>query len=191
MKMKIKMKLLSDIVFGSGMSVPGGENIAVLCDEYGFPYYKGSTFKGVFREEMARYLGWSMGSPEKVEKKLHSLFGQSGDDGSGNFEKLVFSEFVLSENVREAVLKEIGTENPELVTDCLSHLRTFTRLSGEGMADKGSLRNCRCVNKNLVSYSEVSCADEDEKLIRDVLSMVKWIGSMRNRGFGKVQISVV
>ena len=121
MKMKIKMKLLSDIVFGSGMSVPGGENIAVLCDEYGFPYYKGSTFKGVFREEMARYLGWSMGSPEKVEKKLYSLFGQSGDDGSENFEKLVFSEFVLSENVREAVLKEIGTESPELVTDCLSH----------------------------------------------------------------------
>ena len=50
--MKIKMELLSDAIFGNGMSVPGGEDISVLRDMYGFPYYKGSTFKGVFREEI-------------------------------------------------------------------------------------------------------------------------------------------
>ena len=52
--MKIKMELLSDAIFGNGMSVPGGEDISVLRDMYGFPYYKGSTFKGVFREELYR-----------------------------------------------------------------------------------------------------------------------------------------
>lgn len=56
--MKIKMELLSDAIFGNGMSVPGGEDISVLRDMYGFPYYKGSTFKGVFREELYRYLEW-------------------------------------------------------------------------------------------------------------------------------------
>ena len=30
--MKIKMELLSDAIFGNGMSVPGGEDISVLRD---------------------------------------------------------------------------------------------------------------------------------------------------------------
>ena len=54
----LRMTLLSDTIFGNGMSVPGEEDIAVLTDAQGFPYYKGSTFKGVFREEMGRYLEW-------------------------------------------------------------------------------------------------------------------------------------
>ena len=48
--MKIKMELLSDAIFGNGMSVPGGEDISVLRYIYCFTYYIGSTFKGVFRE---------------------------------------------------------------------------------------------------------------------------------------------
>ena len=48
--MKIRMELLSDAIFGNGMSIPGGEDISVLKDAQGFPYFKGSTFKGVFRE---------------------------------------------------------------------------------------------------------------------------------------------
>ena len=65
--MKIKMELLSDAIFGNGMSVPGGEDISVLRDMYGFPYYKGSTFKGVFREELYRYLEWTQNPNSKKE----------------------------------------------------------------------------------------------------------------------------
>ena len=43
--MKIKMELLSDTIFGNGMSVPGGEDISVLHDKHGFPYFKGTTLK--------------------------------------------------------------------------------------------------------------------------------------------------
>ena len=50
MSVKIKMTLLSDTIFGNGVSIPGGEDISVLTDENGFPYYKGSSLKGVFRE---------------------------------------------------------------------------------------------------------------------------------------------
>ena len=57
--MKIKMELLSDTIFGNGMSIPGGEDISVLSDENGFPYYKGGTFKGIFREELERFLDWT------------------------------------------------------------------------------------------------------------------------------------
>ena len=56
--MKIKMTLLSDTIFGNGESIPGGEDISVLYDENGFPFFKGGTFKGIFREELSRLLKW-------------------------------------------------------------------------------------------------------------------------------------
>ena len=34
--MRVKIELLSDAIFGSGKSVPGGEDVSVLHDEYGF-----------------------------------------------------------------------------------------------------------------------------------------------------------
>lgn len=200
MNIRIKMKLISDAIFGSGISVPGGEDISVLCDQYGFPYYKGSTFKGVFREELMRFLGWTMDSEKDIEKKLSQLLGKSGDTIYDSSHKIVFSDFILSNAVRKQILNEIepevagildtGINYSEMITDALSHTRTFTKLDENGMAQEGSLRNCRCVNKNLIFYSDMICDKEDLTLIEDVLSMIKWIGSMRNRGFGKVTISV-
>ncbi len=200
MKKKIKMKLLSDAVFGNGVSVPGGEDISILCDQYGFPYYKGSTFKGVFREELTRYLGWTMPSQKEAEKKLSQLLGKSGDFTHDNEHKVIFSDFMLSSTAREQIRDEIEADGivlsdgsagcSSLITDSLSHLRTFTRLDENGMAQEGSLRSCRCVNQGLSFYSEMSCSQEDLPLIKDVLSLVKWVGTMRNRGFGKVLISV-
>lgn len=184
--MRIKMELLSDVIFGNGLSIPGGEDISVLCDEHGFPYYKGGTFKGVFREELNRFLEWTAeGEDQLVEK----LLGKSGDADLLNARKLVFSDFQLCDAVKRRVLEEIG-EKKETVLDSMTHIRAFTGIEGNGVVKEGSLRYCRCVNKGLYFYSEVECAQEDEELVTEVLSLIKWIGSMRNRGFGKVRISV-
>lgn len=191
MVMKIRMKLVSDVVFGNGISIPGGENISILCDKYGFPYYKGGTFKGIFREELIRFLGWTGVPSIEIDKRADVLLGKSGDDKKEEDRRLTFSDFTLSHTVKARILEEIGMGRPELVTESLSHLRAFTKLDEEGMAEKGSLRICRCINKKLIFYSEVSCAEEDEELIRNILQLIKWVGSMRNRGFGKVQISVL
>lgn len=188
--MKIKMQLLSDVVFGNGMSIPGGEDISVLCDEYGFPYYKGGTFKGVFREELERFLGWTVTDNAEIEKRVHELLGKNGDDFWKEKNKLVFSDFQLSDYVKETVLQEIGTNNSEAVKNALSHTRTFTGISEDGIVEEGTLRSGRCVNKGLYFYSEVNCKEEDKELIKEVLSLIKWVGSMRNRGFGKVKITV-
>ena len=191
MTIKIKMKLLSDAVFGSGISVPGGEDISILCDCYGFPYYKGSTFKGIFREELIRYLGWKGNTEQEIAQKTERLLGKSGDTYLEDHDKITFADFTLPPIVRESILDEIDAEHPELVTDSLSHIRMFTKLDEDGLVEEGSLRSCRCVNKNLIYYSQINCREEDRELIEDVLKLVKWVGSMRNRGFGKVQLSVI
>lgn len=48
MKLFIEMTLLSDAIFGNGLSIPGGEDIATQMDDQGFPYLKGNTLKGIF-----------------------------------------------------------------------------------------------------------------------------------------------
>jgi CRISPR-associated protein Csx10 len=191
--MKIKMKLISDTVFGNGESIPGGEDIAVLTDENGFPYYKGTTFKGVFREEYTRLLKWKCKGndvdDESIEKKANKLFGIEGSDDSDE-EKIIFSDFGFSENVKEIMLNEIGKGNSQEILDSVTNIRTFTSVSDDGIVKEGSLRQCRCVNKGLCFFSEIICPENvDEDEIVETLSMIKWIGSMRNRGFGKVEIS--
>lgn len=192
-KIKVKMKLLSDTIFGNGMSVPGEEDISVQTDGHGFPYYKGGTFKGVFREELIRFLDWTMTPEERAasspEGKADRLLGSPGDDRVINDRKIVFSDFELSPAVRREVINELG-DDPDAVLGALSETRTFTKISEEGVAEKGSLRIARCVHKDLIFYSTVECSEQDRKLVEEVLEFIKWIGSMRNRGFGKVKISV-
>ena len=90
------------------------------------------------------------------------------------------------------MLEEIGTKEGyfNIVTDIFTNIRTLTSMTEEGIVKEGSLRSLRCVNKGLYFYSEILCKKEDEKTISEILSMIKWIGSMRNRGFGKVKITV-
>lgn len=189
-KMPLKMKLLSDAVFGSGFSVPGDADIFPQVDDKRFPYMKGSTFKGVFRETLESYLMWQGMDGNEILQKISGLLGTAGSNLDSTHQ-LVFSDFVLSEAVREKML-ELPEISSDEITDTLTNLRTFTRLDEQGMAEDGSLRNVRCINKGLIFYSTIVLSDpEDQDLVRDVLGMIKWVGTMRNRGFGKVKIEEV
>ena len=180
--MKIRMELLTDTIMGNGMSVPGAEDISVLHDREGFPYFKGTTLKGIFREELERYKEWTKGDFDVDE-----LLGKSGDDDAKG--KLIFGDLHLSSGVRNAVLNEIGAERPMDILDTMTNIRTFTRINDNGIADEGSLRIARCVNKGLVFYGDIWCDETQRGLITEILGLIKWIGTMRNRGFGKIVIS--
>ncbi len=184
--MIIRMKLLSDCIFGNGVSVPGGEDISVLRDAQGFPYFRGSTFKGIFREVFLQYLIWT-GEPEKdAESKTGILFGLPGEDRMDTG-KLTFSDFSLPEQVRKIVMEETG-EDPDTVFETFTHLRTFTAIDEDGTVKDGSLRVARCVNRGIIFEADLRCPEEEEPLVKEVLPFVKWVGTMRNRGFGRVQI---
>lgn len=188
--MKIKMELLSDTIFGNGVSIPGAEDIAVQCDTFGFPFYKGGTFKGLFREEYENYLYVCGKTEVEIRSELRTLFGESGENESDP-RRLVFSDFSLSEGVKKAVLDEIEGDDYMRVTEIFTHIRTFTKINEDGMIEDGTLRRARCIDRGLCFYSELRCSDEDACSIREALSFVKSIGTMRNRGFGRVKLSDV
>lgn len=188
--MKIKMELKADTIFGNGNSIPGGEDLSVQCDAYGFPYYKASTFKGIFREELLHCLRWRGMTEEESQRKAEELLGFGGDDNTQNAGKMVFSDFTLSKAVKNTVLNEIGENNPQEVLNAFTSTRVFTSIDAEGMAKEGTLRMGRCVTRGLFFYSTLECRKQDRELVDEVLHLIKWVGTMRNRGFGKVKLSV-
>lgn len=189
MKITIKMTLISDAVFGNGESIPGGEDISVLHDKNGFPYYKGGTLKGIFKEELENYLAWTgAADPQEIVTRL---LGKSGDNAGDRADKLRFYDLKLSENVRKIILKERidgrALSEPEIL-DAFTYIRAFTALDEQGIVKEHSLRYTRCLKAGLIFYGAIDCPGKDKELVEEVLSQIKWVGTMRNRSFGRVRI---
>lgn len=168
--LRVKMKLQSDAIFGSGSSIPGGEDVAVCRDEARYPYLKGSTLKGLLRESLTNFLVWT-GQPQDLATEL---LGESGWSGTADGRRVQFTALTL---------EEFPTD-PE---DCFG-LRTFTGLE-DGVAKQDTLRTAACVRAGLTFIGELTCSAEDEKLLKSALQGIKWAGAMRSRGFGRVQFS--
>lgn len=169
---EISMELLSDAIFGSGYSIPGGEDIAVCQDEAGYPYVRGSTLKGLLREGAENILDWS----DLPAAALGAIFGEMGWSGGEGARRLKLSDLTLK-------------DPPANPADCYES-RAFTSLSEAGVAETGTLRSAQCVRRGLVFTGVLVCAAEDVSLLKDSLACVKWAGSMRGKGFGRVRLSL-
>ena len=187
MKLLIEMTLLADAVFGNGLSIPGGEDIATQMDDQGFPYLKGNTLKGMFREELINLLGWTGKDEKETDETVCTLMGEGGSEQLDETRKVRFSDLVINPELRKTVEEE--TDDLAEHIAMFTYTRDFTRLE-DGMAKEGSLRQCRTVKSGLHFYGTCYCAKEDAELVKEVLSLIKWVGTMRNRGFGKVSIVV-
>ena len=75
----IDMELLSDVIFSSGNSIPGGTDITLRTDSLGRPYVPGSTIKGLLREALGNYLCWTNTDPNAdLQGELNALMGERG-----------------------------------------------------------------------------------------------------------------
>lgn len=168
-KLTVTMQLLSDTILGSGYSVPGGEDIAVCKDAMGYPYMKGSTFKGLLRESMQNWLSWTGDAAER----LSELMGEESRDAAEEGRRLHVTALTLK-------------DKPELPEDCYS-LRAFTAVE-DGIAKEGSLRSAACIRMGFIFYGEIDCAKEDAELVQNAARAIQYVGTMRSRGFGSVRI---
>lgn len=185
MQLLVHMQLESDTIFGNGMSMPGGEDICIQTDLQGFPFLKGSTLKGIFREELINLLSWMKMPEEEAIDMVRNLMGESGADDTSS-RKLVFSDLTMHPDVIERIECEEGITSQEII-EMLTYLRTFTELE-DGIAKGESLRTARCIKKGLNFYGTCTCAKDDVEIVQEVLRLIKWAGSMRSRGFGKVRV---
>lgn len=167
---KYNMRLLSDTIFGSGYSVPGGTDISVFRDREGYPMLKGSTMKGLLRESAANIADWNGLGRDKVV----SLFGTEDRGGAMDEHRLNFTAAVIG-------------DRKTMPEDCFVE-RAFTAIGGNGIARDGSLRLAECVKAGYVFSGTIECHKSDVEFIEEALDGIKWVGTLRNRGFGHVRI---
>lgn len=168
---RVTMELLSDTILGSGISVPGGEDIAVCKDDKGFPYMKGSTFKGLLRESLKNLLVWTGG--DKAD--LDAICGVSGWKGTADDRRLQLTGLCLD-------------PCPAVPEDCYDS-RMLTSLE-DGVVKEGTLRMASCVRSGMFFSGTLTCCGRDVALIEQALLGIKWVGTMRSRGFGSVRFSM-
>lgn len=166
----VEMRLCSDTVFGSGYSIPGSEDVAVCLDEKGLPYMKGSTWKGLLRESLENLVAWGEGE----DRDITALMGEEGWNG-------------LTDDRRVRLTGLTLTDLPADPEDCFD-LRTFTSLEN-GVVKKGTLRTVSCIRTGLIFSGELECDEGDLPLLRDALAGIKWAGTQRSRGFGRVRFT--
>ena len=165
------LELCSDAIFGSGFSIPGGEDIAVCQDGEGYPYLKGSTFKGLLRESLENLLAWTGGDSGTAGE----LCGASGWEGAADGRRLQLT----------ALFPDPRPETPD---GCYS-TRFFTGLEG-GVVKSATLRAASCIRRGLRFTGEVTCDAGDVELLRQAVQGIKWAGTLRSRGFGRVRCTL-
>lgn len=168
--LSVAMELCSDAVFGSGHSIPGGEDTAICLDQGGYPYVKGSTWKGLLRESLENLAAWGGADSSDVD----AMLGQEDWSGLADGRRIQLTALTLD-------------SPPEAPEDCCG-LRTFTALEN-GTVKEGTLRTAACVRRGLVFSGQIQCEQGDAPVLRDALAGIKWAGAMRSRGFGRVRFA--
>lgn len=167
--LSLHMELLSDAIFGAGFSVPGGEDISVYTDAEGYPYFKATSLKGLLRESLLNLLSWK----DLPETEADRLLGETGWEGTDDGSRVFLTDLELK-------------NKPEDPGVCFAR-RCFTSLEN-GIVKEGTLREAVCICAGQVFEGSLICAEDDAELIAEALSLIKWVGSSRNRGFGAVSL---
>ena len=170
-ELRVTLELLSDAIFGSGYSIPGGEDIAVVRDDAGYPYIPGTAVKGLLRESMENLAAWADGD----DAGIGEILGQSGWEGVADGRRLTLTPLTV-EGEYSAAENCFGT-------------RVFTALE-DGVVKEGTLRTAACVKRGTRFAGTMVCAREDVDLLTNALAGVKWAGAQRSRGFGRVRFRV-
>jgi len=191
-KYRIRVKLLTEAIFGSGNSIPGDVDLEIVHDEYGLPFMKGKTFKGNFREAMEDIV--KLIGKEKYEELMENLLGKE-NDGLNAWKYVKFSDCMLSENIRNLLAYEVkkGELSQSEIKDALTDIRSFTSIEDDGSYKEGSLRYIRVLKKGLIFYVDLhvyrKLSEEELGLLATTCRYLRHIGTMRNRGKGEVQCS--
>ena len=206
---QLKIHLLSETTFGRGDGVAGAVDQEVVHDQYGFPFLRGRTLKGVLSEECDGIVALLPGQA-RWNRALSYLFGKAGS--LAMTEALwYYGDAMLPELLRRKVM--LQQHNNELQPrDILHSLTTIRRQTaidpGSGTPDTHSLRTARVLIRKLTFTSQLTAVEphndqqsidnsEQGRSIDDELMLLaagcralRHIGAARTRGRGHIRCSL-
>lgn len=197
-KMTIKIELLSPLQLSSGREDIIHDSDAVH-DSYGVPYFPGKRLKGLLYESALELV--EMGA--KFNKRdIDILFGNIGETRIriDNFYLQGSTEAEDAEKIRSSwsYLENKYPEifNTENVWQSYTEVRHQTKIDeATGTAEDKSLRNMRVVQvqKELAFVGDIyllagaNRINDDENIVEQALLNLRFAGSKRNRGFGRIK----
>jgi len=194
----IKIELLSDTTVGRGDGVAGLVDQEVEHDNYGFPYFRGRTLKGLLREECDNLVSFLS---DDWKRLANTLFGVSGSE-IGTMAKIHIGDACLPKDLRQAVALQLEHPKSDLTsTDILFSLTTIrsqTAINPKSGATKGkSLRSSRVILRKLCFTAPVIFEVQTLEDIHKMLTLfapttlaLRRIGDGRNRGRGHVKCTL-
>jgi hypothetical protein len=181
--MNIKIELFSEWQCGSGLASGADVDLLAIKDTQGFPIIPGRTLKGLLADAAAQLAALSTDEDRKASWTLFkdTCFGKQNEDAQKTTESgcLFVANAGLGPATREAIT------NPSL----LFRKRAGTAIDENGQAKEHTLRRIE-VAIPMTLYAVIDgCPDAYESHLKKCLQWVKHLGSQRNRGFGRCQIS--
>lgn len=198
MTMKIRLKLLSDATFGRGDGVAGLVDAEIEHDEYGMPYLRGRTLKGLLLEEATHILFALVkaGRGSRWEAAAQQLFGTSGGLLHTGESILHIGDAHLPEDLREVIIADVtaGYYTSAEVLEALTTIRAQTAMEPSGVPAKGSLRATRVLLRGTVLEAEVHTrrplSDEEQAFLAACVKALRRAGTGRNRGRGRLEATL-
>lgn len=194
----MQIQLLSETLIGSAEGYGAIIDKDSVFDEVGLPIIPGKRIKGILREQAD--LLEKFGKIDSVNtltgktNSVQTLFGNIGLTDKAT-EYLSVSSFTLSDyEANKNYLKYLiqkGQISRSEVIEYFTTLRMMTSIDEDGIAADTSLRTFRVLNKGLVFTGELYFDQLQETDFKNIVSLTRRIGSMRNRGLGHIQCKLV
>lgn len=171
-------------------------DVDVVFHRSGFPFIPARRIKGLLKESMEEVLEIQGKNNEEIEREIHRYFGIEGSDdvrGCLRFKNLYPPDW---ENIKKYYKNPDGTFvlDPEFVKKFYTAEITQTAIDDEGVAEDKSLRNYRLIKPNKVFKADFECDDSvngfDISLLEKAVKNLRYAGTRRNRGFGKIKCSI-
>lgn len=185
----ITIVTMSDIMPGSGESMPGVADSDSRYDAYGLPYMNAKTLKGHLREQMELLLHIA---PDRYEGvSVESLLGASDLESRRDAARIRLSSLTVPAAIRGRVMQEIDAQRvtAEEIAYALSDIRYQTRIGNGGVAADGSLRQIRLIRKGLQFTAILEADDlreEERRFLQDAVRAIQHIGTGKSKGLGTV-----
>lgn len=190
----LEIKFLSDAIIGSAEGYGAIIDTDIVYDEFGLPFIPAKRIKGILRNSSDDLIDYFKISNINYTIDKDKLFGISGQQAG----ILVLPNFYIEEyekNRRWLRYLKNHKNNYKINVSTQKVLDTFTtvRISTSienGISKKTSLRKFRCLNAGNTFYGKIDIDDKYAEQLALICQNVDSIGTKRNRGFGKVEITL-
>jgi hypothetical protein len=192
---QLRIQLLSETTFGRGDGLAGEVHQEIVHDQYGFPFFRGRTLKGVLSEECDGIVAM-LPANRRWSDALHTLFGSAGST-TGTQARWQYGDAALPETLRRAVAMQ-QRHNQLNVAEVLASLTTIRQQTAidpaNGIPDQGSLRAARVLIRGLRFTSclttGVHPSDDELMILAAGCRALRHLGASRTRGRGHVRCAL-